>query len=639
MPNKEIQLNYNPKNGDYQIIHHGFSWKSDGRRPFLILRKKIGKRNISVYRSLYSAKNIKWTKEEKKITTVFRDYFAFGKKLDFTIIVQAEIIDANTVVFSLKAENETAFDIQAVYFPAPLNSEKAGKISYHVDTMRQGFLMPDGYKKNLPSTLAYTHYIRKINTGDCYLPFWGRVCEKNGFTAIVETPYDASIFSCFGKRSSFLSSVYWDSSLGKLSYERKIRFIFHEKMDYNTCAKDYRTYLLERNQLLLIDEKIKQNQNIKKLIGCPVLHHKIYAQIQPESQFYEKNGVNQLLYASFEQRAEEFRKLKKLGLEKLYIHTDGWGENGYDNCHPYILPPCKEAGGWKGLQTLADTCDELGYIFALHDQYRDFYTNSPVYDEEKAVTNLDGSHPSCSIWDGGKHSFLCATQALPFIKKTYDELDSHKIKVQGVYLDVFSVVNGDECFHPNHPVTREESIKHRAACFDYLNRKGLIMSSEEPAMQLVNHFALVHHGPYALRPQVNGEPVGIPVPLADLVLHDCVMIPWNWWNHWGIPKGEDGNLYCALHAGIPYFHAYSSKNMKIGKDLRSADKELLPDEKLLEEIHRIRPLLHLQAKLYNKEMLRHEFIDGRRKQKTVFSDGTTVTVDFEKGIFEVKNEF
>lgn len=631
-----IQLQINKITGDYTIEHNGFIWVSDGRRPYIILRKKIGGKYVGTYRRLYSALKKTITCDDTKIVTRLSGYVAFGKKLDFTLLLTAEITGENTVEFSLKAENETGYDIQAVYFPAPFNAKKRGERSYHIDAMRQGFLMPDGYRENKPSTIAYSHYIRKINTGDCYLPIWGRVCDGHGFSAIVDTPYDAGVFSSLGRHRAFIQSVHWYSSLGKLSYERKIRFIFHDAMDHNTCAKDYRAYLLERNQLVTLDEKIKANKNIERLIGCPVLHHKIFARIQPASQFYDAKGTNELLYATFEQRAEQLKKIKELGLEKLYIHTDGWGEQGYDNNHPYILPPCKQAGGWDGMKLLADTCRDLDYIFALHDQYRDYYYTSPVYDPEKAVTQIDGSHPYCSIWDGGEHTFLCSSQALDFVKKTYTELFEHGIDVQGAYLDVFSVINGDECFSPAHKITREESIKHRASCFEYLNQKGLIMSSEEPAMQLLNSLALVHHGSYALRPQVNGEPVGIPIPLANLVFHDCIMIPWNWWNNWGIPKGEDGDLHCALNAGMPYFHPFVPQDRKIGSDDRSADMELLSDSELAREIDRVKPLAELQARLYNKEMLKHEFIEGFHKQKTTFSDGTCVTVDFKKNTYEIK---
>lgn len=625
MKKSNIKLKINTLNGDYEIIHKGFSWVSDGRKPYIILRKRVGDQYISTYRSLYSALKKSFEYDDTKIVTRLSNYIAFGKKLDFTLILTAKITGEDTVEFSLKAENETGCDIQAVYFPAPFNSKTKGKKSYHIDTMRQGFLMPDGYKKNILSAIGFKHYLRKINTGDCYMPFWGRVCDGHGFTAIAETPYDACMFSSPGRHLAFVNSVHWTSSLGRLSYERKIKFIFHNPMDYNTAAKDYRKYLLDRNQLVTIDDKIKQNKNITKMLGTPVLHHRIFTNIQPASKFYKKHGCNQVLYATFDERAKQLRKIKELGLEKLYIHTDGWGELGYDNHHPYILPPCPQAGGWNGLKNLADTCRGLGYIFALHDQYRDFYYTSPVFDQEKAVTRIDGSHPYCSIWDGGEHTFLCASQALDFVKTTYTELEKHSMDVQGAYLDVFSVVPGDECFHPEHKVTRKESIEYRGKCFDYLNEKGLIMSSEEPAMQLLNHIALVHHGPYTLRPQEGGAAVGIPVPLGSLVFHDCILIPWNWWHNWGIPKGESGILHCALNAGLPYFHPFNE-----------SETALLSDAEIKAEINRVQPLADLQARLYNKEMVKHEFLGCYEKQKATYSDGTTVTVDFKKDTYEIR---
>ena len=635
MKSNDLILRINKFTGDYEVIHKGFSWVSDGRAPYIIIRKKVGKKYLSTYRPLYSAAKKEFDIADGKIVARLSGYIAFGKKLGFTLVLTAEVTASDTVEFSLRAENETGCDIQAVYFPAPFNSKKKGDYAYHVDAMRQGFILPDGYGENFASTLAYTKYLRKINTGDCYMPVWGRVCDGHTFTAIVDTPYDACMFSALGRHRAFINSVHWSSSLGKLSYERRIKFIFHEEGDYNTVAKDYRKYLIDSGNFVSIDDKIAVNPNIKKLLGCPVLHHKIYSNINEKSKFYDKNGTNEILYATFGERAEQLRHLKSLGLEKLYIHTDGWGKNGYDNDHPYILPPCEAAGGWDGMRELSRVSRELGYIFALHDQYRDYYYSSPVFDIEKAVTKIDGSHPYCSIWDGGEHTFLCASQALEFVKKTYGELEEHGIDVQGAYLDVFSVMNGDECFHPQHMITRQQSIAHRAECFDYLNGKGFIMSSEEPAMQLLNNLALVHHGPYSLRPQVDGQAVGVPIPLASLVYHDCIMIPWNWYGNWGIPKGEDGDLYCALHAGMPYIHPFGETVSKIGTDSRAVDGELLDDAGLEAEFKRIKPLTELQAKLYNKEMVRHEFIGSYRRQKAVYSDGTSIVIDLDAGTYKI----
>lgn len=638
MYTNNINIKINEFTGDYEIQHKGFSWISDGRAPYIIIRKNICGKFVSIYRTLYSAPKRQFEYRENKIVTRLSGFAAFGRVLAFTIVLTAEITGEDTVEFSVKAENETGYDIQAVYFPAPFNAKKKCKESYHVDAMRQGFILPDGYKENFASTFGFAHYLRKINTGDCYMPIWGRVCDGHTFTAIVDTPYDACMFSAFGRHKAFVNSVHWTSSLGKLSYERKIKFIFHEKGDYNIVAKDYRNYLIENNQFVSIDDKIKKNKNIEKLVGCPVLHHKIYSKINEKSKFYDKNGTNEVLYATFYERAEQMKKLKESGLEKLYIHTDGWGKDGYDNNHPYILPPCEAAGGWEGLKEFAKVSRDLGYIFALHDQYRDYYYSSPVFDMDNAIENIDGSHPYCSIWDGGEHTFLCASQALRFVKKTYDELYEHGVDVQGTYLDVFSVMWGDECFNPSHKITREQSIAHRAECFDYLNDKGFIMSSEEPAMQLLNHLALVHHGPFTLRPQENGKAVGIPVPIGNLVFHDCIMVPWNWFNNWGIPEGDDGDLYCALCAGMPYISPFGTGIEKIGTDNRTADTQLLNDAELKKEIARIKPLAELQAKLYNKEMVKHEFLGSYRRQEAVYSDGTTVIIDLDKDTYEVSEK-
>ena len=632
---EKLKLSFNEKKNTYEICYDGFLWVNDGAKAYVSVYRKNGNKEIVKKLPFNSAKVIKTDYQKDKIVTRYSDFYFGGKKLPFTLICTAEKVDSDSVVFSLKSKNETEYCIQGAVYPGAFNSKIKGANSYHVDPMRQGFIMPDGYMKNFFSTRYYTFVKRPINTGDCYFPLWGRVCDGHTFSAIVETPYDASLVSCYGKRLAFLNSVYWQTSLGKVSYERKIRFVFHSNGDYNTVAKDYRKYLMDRNQLVTLDEKIKKNPNIKNILGAPVLHHKIFSKINKKSQFYDKNGSNEVLCATFFERAEQMKKLRASGLEKLYIHTDGWGKDGYDNNHPYILPPCEEAGGWEGFKDFSDVCRELGYVFALHDQYRDYYYDSPVFDKNKAVTNIDGSNPYCSIWDGGEHTYLCSAFALDYVKKTYTELEEHGIDVQGAYLDVFAIMQGDECFHEDHRITREESMEYRGKCFDYLNEKGLVMSSEEPGMQLLNHLALVHHGPHALIPQENGKAVGIPVPLGNLIYHDCIIIPWNWFNNWGIPKGEDGDLYGALNAGMPYLHPYGNELRKIGTDKRTADIEMMSDEELKKELERVKPLCALQERLYNKEMVRHEFLGSYRRQKATYSDGTSIVIDLDKNSYKI----
>ena len=43
------------------------------------------------------------------------------------------------------------------------------------------------------------------------------------------------------------------------------------------------------------------------------------------------------------------------------------------------------------MQRLAETCKELGYLFSLHDQYRDYYIDAPSYDVQFAVHEEDAA--------------------------------------------------------------------------------------------------------------------------------------------------------------------------------------------------------------------------------------------------------
>lgn len=628
----DTKLEFNEKSGKYRVTCGGAVWTSQGRKPYIILRTVKFRKSIYTYCRLSNASKKETTVCGDKIITKYSGFRNFGKKTGFTLICTAQVLE-NSVRFSVEAKNETPGEIHAVYFPQPINIESGS--GYAVEPIRQGFIMPDGYKKNFISTFALTKYWRKMNTGDWYHNFWGRVCSGSTYCAVCETPYDAEGFSCFGKGGSFLTSVNWRSSLGKLNYRRSVLFSFLENGDYNDVAKAFRSYLKENKALVTLEEKIAKNKNVEYLIGAPVLHHRILTNIQPQSKFYKKNGKNRILYATFDERAEQLKAIKKAGLEKLYIHTDGWGINGYDNMHPYILPPNSDAGGFDGMKRLADACRDIGYCFGLHDQYRDFYYDSKKFNKDFAVERIDGSNPYCDIWDGGAHTWLCASKAPEFVKLTYTQLKEHNIKIGGSYLDVFGVMWGDECFNSAHKLTRRQSIEKRGECFDYLRENGIIASSEEGASLLLGKLDLVHHSPFQVRPQGGGRAVGIPVPLTSLIYHDCIFTPWisNETDTWGIPSGDRARLHCILHAGTPYFSPFSFNGKK---------DVLLPQKELEKEIQNVKELAAIQARLCKKEVMRHEFTDSTyRRQKAIYSDGTQISVDFENNTYNIKwgNEY
>lgn len=156
----DLTVSFSPKNRKYEINYKGFSWVNEGRPPYIIIRHKIGRNYAHTIRTFGCALEKQFSCVDNRITARYSGFWAFGRRLPFTLVCMAEITDRNTVVFSIKAENESEMDISAVYFPGPFDAKQKGGSTYAVDTMRQGFLMPDGYKNNFLSTIGFANYPR-----------------------------------------------------------------------------------------------------------------------------------------------------------------------------------------------------------------------------------------------------------------------------------------------------------------------------------------------------------------------------------------------------------------------------------------------------------------------------------------------
>ena len=107
-----MKINFNKLNGNYEIIYNGFSWVSDGRKPYLIVRKKNNKgKYISTIKPFWSTTNKQTEISDEKIIIRYSGFIAFGKIVPFTRVCTAEITSDNTVEFSLDEENEIGYDI------------------------------------------------------------------------------------------------------------------------------------------------------------------------------------------------------------------------------------------------------------------------------------------------------------------------------------------------------------------------------------------------------------------------------------------------------------------------------------------------------------------------------------------------
>jgi hypothetical protein len=558
-----------------------------------------------------------WSANSKKAES-FDTGYSVGMSLDlsdfpdapgFELILGVNLI-GNEIVFEIAAPGDSA-DLGAVNWPkAILGIDSAACFS--VIPHMQGVLLPGDWPQEISEQDL-------CNSRSLYMPWWGQIRNGHGVQTILETSDDAGATYTHNPGGPTVVTPRWYSSLGKLRYLRTVRYVFDDDATYVSMAKRYRKSVIEEGRFVSLNEKRVRTPNLDEVIGRPVVHLGALYHFVKEAQLWNKDIVeaNHALN-TFDELAEQLRNLKSKGIDDAYVHLDGWGFYGYDSMHPDVLPPGEEQGGWDGLRRFADTCDELGYLFATHDQYRDYYTNAVSYDKRLALMEKNGNIPFMAVWCGGPQSVLSARFAPEYVRRNHDLFAANGVKVKGAYLDVLSVVPIEESFDKAHPMTRSDCARYRKECFGILHAKGYVMSSEEPTDYLASTLELVHHGPYPTSPHLGGgDPVGIPIPLFNLVYHDSLLTPWDMGENggWGIPNGDAGRLHCVLNAGLPYVGPGASEK----------------------DIARVKEAAELSKRCATQEMTNHEFLDAsRRKQASTFADGTKVTIDFDSKEYKIE---
>lgn len=544
----------------------------------------------------------------------------------FTTIIWVED-STGDVFFEWVPIQDDGLDVKAVYWPGEMDFEEISDKYYSVLPYLQGLLIPNNWKEPMQRVT----FDGQMCTSSSYMPWFGQVRPNAGYIAICLQPWDAAYKLAHEENGPFHLSIRWLPTLEKMGYRRIIRYSFLNNCDYNDLCKVYRKYVKETGHFTSLAEKAAKNPNVDKLIGSVVVHNGIKTHIAPGSGFYdpehpEKNDA----LTPFSERTEKMRHFKEKGVEKLYLHLDGWGQPGYDNQHPDYVPACAEAGGWEGFKELSDTMKECNYMLGVHDQYRDYYFDAATFDKEFAAHYPDGSIFEMSRWAGGHQTYLCATQAPYYVKRNFSELFEHGIHLEASYLDVFTCNEPDECAHPLHHMTRKECLEFRAQCFDYLTSQGIVPSSEEVSDWALKSLVFAHYGPYEFMLRAPGSArYGISVPLFNLVYHDSVILPWFMDR---LENTEDYMLYAILNGGIPYLDkdgAYPDTDGSFDSDAR--------ERQLEEDISRCKIVTELNERIAKCEMVRHEFVDGNtQKQRTIYSDGTEVLVDLDSESYEIK---
>lgn len=448
------------------------------------------------------------------------------------------------------------------------------------------------------------------------MPWWGEYDGRTGALSIVETYVDAQIDFSHAPGEPTHTCCVWLPVMGDMAgLTRKLHLQLLENCDHVTLCKAFRQYWQDHERFVTLREKAVRNPKLQKMIGTPVLYGlPALKNISPDSAYYQPEHPEfNHCTVPFAEHARMVQHAKALGLERGYYHLDGWGNKGYDNQHPDYLPPAEEAGGSEGLASLKKTCQDAGWLLAYHDQYHDYYYDSPSFTWDQTALPANGTSKSCSTWYGGKQGYLCMSLAPYYVQRNYTQLEQMQLLPDGVYLDCFGILPGEECLRPGHRMTRQQSIEERKRCFRWLQNKGILISSEEGSCNFMDTLDLVHHSPYfhACCIANNLPCVGEPVPLMNLVFHECLLIPWGMGKQlWGIAADEDGMLHCLLNGGLPYAHLQKL-------DAATAEKMQI--------------CCKLNEAVWDQELVAHRFLSAdMRRQETEFANGIRVQVDLSE---------
>lgn len=609
------------KNGSLLLQIQGQHWntKSDFYPSIEIFEGESTKTYM-----LSEATNIRQEKYQTGYSCGIRNFyegFPFDSKFSFVSFIEIVKMTGQVKVGIIPLNDNIDY-LKRISWPGPMDFHEIRADYYTVYPLQQGILIPNGWDKPIRLQDRWELDAEYLYSRSGYMPWFGQIRKEEGYWYLVNTPFDAGFILEHQAGGECHVGTVWHSQLGRIGYKREATYTFRGHCDYNTFAKDFRKYLKETGELCTLKEKMIKNPSVKALIGSSVFHDCVYKHIQPESFYYDEiHPEKNEWVVPFGKMSERIRKMKDLGIKKMFVHIDGWTRAGYDNEHPDPFPPCERAGGWSGFGRLCQDVKEMGYQFAIHDQYRDFFLKAPSYDQAYARQEMNGDFPKCSIWDGGEQEFMCPEYHFGYVQRNFTILKEHGVFLDGAYLDVFSCVPLDECYGELHRVTREQCMKERKKCLDYVRAQGMIISSEEGVGWAMRDLDLIHHAPYAHeavedKSRICGrmlpDSIGIPVPLLNLVYHDCIVIPWIFSE---APNGQSGFLHAMLNGGITY----------VSSDFSDAQIELVKKVAAWHEI------------VGESEMLKHEFLsDDRMLQRAVYANGKEIIVDFQRGSYEMR---
>ena len=453
------------------------------------------------------------------------------------------------------------------------------------------------------------------------LPLFGMVGGNDGMCAIVETWWDSEVKAEHipGDRSTL--DFHWRGSLGKLSYPRRLLLRFAEGMDYVAMAKLYRNHARTQGLVRTLEEKAQQTPVIRRYIQGMLLRWPAW----------DSEHADQVL--------ADIGRLRGMGFD-LNFFFPKWSSAGYapgrntattsDGVWQGHFLRDPVPGGWPALAAFQDAVRARGCVVQGFTSLQTQKPDAPEYDEARWAVGATGE----------RCPWLSTHDAVDRNRRMLDNMETCGLKPDVLYYDGYAAHNAPpEDFSRSHPVTRREVFEAQNACFAEARRRGIMPGAELArfwCMADCDYFFFADWSSDRLTNEPNegaSKPVGEPIPLFQLVFHDCYSAGfssggyalyaagYDWWADW-TPR-----LYELIFCSAPAHNWLPDGHVPV------RDWE---NEKTQRRWTWLKRWSAFYRAIATSEMVSHKFLSPHRKnQRIEFANGVAAEFDTAANVFRV----
>lgn len=463
------------------------------------------------------------------------------------------------------------------------------------------------------------------------MPWVGMTDLERGYLAILETPWDVAVdMRPKATRGGALLSgaqPVWLPEHGRLSYPRRLRYVFTLDGGYVAIAKRYRAYVQATGRWKDMREKVEENPEAAKLGGPFLWIQTENDQVEAVRALHERGLANAVVYRyAPPEIVEAFRSLDYLvGKYNNFVDLYPADEQRVDSYEwRNIWVPLGMKEGFPQ-DAIVNHDGSLMYGWPLR---RDgFWLPNSTRDEwgtRRTEWTYHGLRDQVNCYR------RCSQLGLP-LARTLLPAERDRYRYSAMLIDVKAALPLFECWSDQHPLSRRQDMENRQQLLSLSRELGLVTGSEKGADWAVP-YADYFEGTTTLWIHPNGQALqdfppsphyirknldpGRRVPLYQLVYHDAVVTTW-WWG--------DGNFRPeALWDVKDAFNLlYANAPILIADDIQ------LLGERADRIIQTYRHVCELARRLMYEEMTDHRWCTPDREvQETHFSSGARVVVNF-----------